>query len=330
MLSKHLISNLTIKSTIKRYSCRKTVLAFFAFLILFSLPAFSAAPTVAVIYPELRAPYNKIFTDMADGIAKEVNGRTFRYMLTKDYSTQDLNQWLNKNNIKVCVALGVRSESATSALENDIPVILGGVLTPKSKTDLRYGISLAPSPDKLFGKLKKLKPSVKEIVVVYNPNKTEWLVRRAQSAATKHRINLVTYSTGSLSESAKIYREIFRRKNINRSAIWLPPDPKSIDNRTLLSFILDQSWKKDTAVFSSSLAHVNKGVLFAMYPDNIRLGQSLGKAAMDELNGNTNKNKGLVPVSDLQTAFNKRTAEHLGINITSAELRSFDAVFPSE
>ncbi len=294
------------------------------------LAAQASTISVAVIYPELRAPFNKIFTDMADGVEKEVNGRTMRYVLKKDYSSKELNQWLSKNDIKVCIALGVRSENATSTLEGNIPVVLGGVITPKPNTSARTGISLAPSPDKLFEKLKKLSSQTKEVVAVYNPNKTEWLIKRAQSAATKYDIQLTTYPTKSLSESAKLYRKIFKRPNMKNAAIWLLPDPSAVDNRALLSLILDQAWKRDIVVFSSSLAHVNKGVLFAMYPDNIKLGQSLGRAAIEELNGNSVREKEILPVTDLQTAFNRRTAEHLGINISNAELRSFDAVFPSE
>ena len=320
---------ITVTKIFTKRAC-KLLIAIFSILFVISVSVHASNSTVAVIYPELRAPFNKIFTDMADGVEQQVNGRTLRYILEKNYSQEKLNQWLRKNNIKVCIALGVRSENATSTMGSDIPVVLGGVLTPKSNANARPGISLAPSPDKLFGKLKKLKPNTKEIVVVYNPSKTEWLIREARSAAAKHRLELVTYPTKSLSQSAKLYREIFKRPGIKNTAIWLPPDPSSVDNRAVLSFILDQSWKKDTAVFSSSLSHVNKGVLFAMYPDNMRLGQSLGRVAIDELNGKAGRNKGVVPVSDLQIAFNKRTAEHLGISVTSAELRSYDAVFPSE
>ncbi|MFK7815404.1 MAG: ABC transporter substrate-binding protein [Gammaproteobacteria bacterium] len=297
------------------------------FSLFWSLPIFSATPSVAVIYPELRAPFNKVFEDIADGVEKKINGRTKRYVLPKDYSQKDLDLWIKKNDIKVCVALGGRGERAANQFTQDIPIVLSGVLQPK--LDKHPGISLAASPDKMFSTLKLQKLNVKQVIVVYNPKKSEWLIREAQSAAKKHDLELITYTTSSLSESAKIYRDIFNRLRIKDAALWLPPDSTSMDNRALLSFVLEQSWNKNVAVFSSSPTHVSKGVLFAMYPDNLKLGHSLGAVAMNELNGG-NKLNDLIPVEDLKTAFNKRTAEHLGIRITKEKLHNYDAVFPSE
>ncbi len=297
------------------------------FLLILSIPSFAATPSVAVIYPELRAPYNKIFEDIAEGVEKKINGRTKRYVLPKEYSQKDLNDWIRKNDIKVCVALGGRGEKAANQFTQDIPIVLSGVLQSKSIT--HPGISFAASPDKLFSTLKRQKLNIKQVIVVYNPKKSEWLMREAQSAATKHGLELITYATSSLSNSAKLYREIFKRLRIKDAAIWLPPDSTSIDNRTLLSFVLEKSWSHHVAVFSSSPAHVNKGVLFAMYPDNLKLGFSLGAVALEELNGGAEIDT-LIPVEDLKTAFNKRTAEHLGVRFTSNDLRKYDAVFPSE
>lgn len=310
-----------------KYSVKRIVLVACVFILILSLPIFAATPSVAVIYPELRAPFNKVFEDIADGVEREVNGRTIRYVLPKDFSQKKLNDWIRKNDIKVCVALGGRGENAANQFAQDIPIVLSGVLQPKSI--MHPGISLAASPYKLFATLKKQKLNIKQVIVVYNPDKSEWLIREAQSAALKHDLELVTYTTSSLSESAKIYREVFKRLRVKDAAIWLPPDSTSIDNRTLLSFVLEQSWDHDVAVFSSSPAHVNKGVLFAMYPDNLKLGQSLGEVAMEELNGGTKLND-LIPVEDLKTAFNKRTAEHLRVRFTSDDLRRYDVVFPSE
>ncbi len=303
----------------------KVVLCSAVFAILIALPTFASTPSVAVIYPELRAPYNKIFDDIADGVEEKVNGHTKRYVIPKNYSKSDLNAWIKKNNIKVCVALGVGGEKAAADLTEDIPVLLSGVLKPKMQNNT--GISLAASPDKLFELLKRKMPNVKRVHVVYNPDKTKWLIREAQSDALDHKVELVTYTTKKLAESAKIYRDLFKRPDIKNSAIWLAPDSTSIDNRALLSFVLEQAWAHDVAVFSSSPAHVKKGVLFAMYPDNMKLGLSLGKVALEELNGGSTLDS-MVPVRDLKIAFNRRTAKHLGIHLTGSEMRMFDAVFP--
>jgi len=304
-----------------------TLWCLFVFVLFLSLPSFAATPSVAVIYPELRAPYNKIYEDIAAGVEKKINGKTKRYILPKNHSQQALDAWVKKNNIKVAVALGSKSEKAVNQFSQDIPVVLSGVL--KAKMTDYPGISLAASPDKLFEKLKKQKLNVKKVIVVYNPKKSEWLIQNAHTAAMKHDLELVTYTTSSLSQSAKIYRTIFSELRVSDAAIWLPPDSTSIDNRTLLSFVLEKSWSKNVAVFSSSPAHVNKGVLFAMYPDNLKLGQSLGAVALEELNGGA-KTRTLVPLEDLKAAFNKRTAEHLGIRFSKKDLREYDAVFPSE
>jgi putative ABC transport system substrate-binding protein len=328
MISKSLKINFCYLSAIS-FSLKRVIWCLLAFVIFLSLPLpiFAATPSVAVIYPELRAPYNKIFEDIADGVEGKVNGRTKRYVLPKDYSQNELNDWIAQNDIKVCVALGARGEAAANQFSQNIPIILSGVLNSKSSN--QNGISLAASPDKLFSELKKQKLNIRQVVVVYNPGKSEWLIRKAKVAAEKHNLELVTYTTSSLSESAKIYRKVFKQLRVKDTAIWLPPDTTSIDNRTLLSFVLEQSWDKEVAVFSSNPAHVDKGVLFAMYPDNLKLGERLGAVAMEELNGGSQLN-GMVPLEDLKTAFNKRTAEHLGANFSSEDLRQYDAVFPAE
>jgi len=322
-----LLDTRTKYQTIRLRGVHKAMWCLFAFVLVLSFPLLAAAPSVAVIYPELRAPYNKIFDDIADGVEKKVNGRTKRYILPKDYSQKDLNDWIRKNDIKVCVALGGRGEKAANQFEQNIPIVLSGVLQPKSVA--HPGISFTASPDQLFAKLKQQKLGIKHVIVVYNPDKTEWLIKKAKSAAKKHELELITYTTFSLSESAKKYREIFKRLRVADSAIWLPPDSTSMDNRTLLSFVLEKSWARNVAVFSSNFAHVNKGVLFSMYPDNVKLGQSLGAVALEELNGGTKLDE-MVPVEELKTAFNKRTAEHLGVRFNKSDLRKYDAVFPSE
>ncbi len=312
----------------KLYSCL-VVLAIFLLQLIFLAPVVSTPTNVAVIYPEIRAPFNKIFADIADGVEKQANGSTKRYALKKDYSQKELEQWIVKNNIEVCVGLGRRGENALSEINNGIPFVLSGILSAKDAEQVMPVISMAPSPSKLFAKALSLKKDIKEIIVVYNPKKTQWLILKAREAATEHGITLTALETKSLSDSAKIYRKVFARPGIKNAAIWLPPDSTSVDNKAILSYILEKSWNRNIVVFSSGPAHVSKGALFAMYPDNFKLGERLAEIALSGLDGNKVSQR-IFPAEELHAAINRRTAEHLGINVTNAELRLYDAVFPSE
>ena len=172
---KEFINKLSTHTLIITSAHKKAMWCLFVFALFVAIPTFASTPSVAVIYPELRAPYNKIFDDIAAGVEKKVNGHTKRYVIPKNYSKDELNEWVKKNNIKVCVALGVGGERAAADLSKDISVLLSGILKPKIEDNA--GISLAASPDKLFELLKKKMPDVKRVHVVYNPEKSRWLIR---------------------------------------------------------------------------------------------------------------------------------------------------------
>jgi putative ABC transport system substrate-binding protein len=112
-----------------------------------------------------------------------------------------------------------------------------------------------------------------------------------------------------------------------RDAIWLPQDATTVDENTILPLVLRESWNRGVPVFSSSFLHVKKGALFALYPNNAELGRSLGSSALAVLAGDSRK-RGIVPLREVQTAVNLRTASHIGLSIGYQQQRSFDFVFP--
>ena len=102
-----------------------------------------------------------------------------------------------------------------------------------------------------------------------------------------------------------------------------------MNDRVILPMILEQAWEKQVVVFSSNPSHVNKGALFALYPDNEGMGRTLGALADNILAKKRPASPGLLPLRDLLTATNLRTAEHLGIQYTQAQREEFSLVFPS-
>jgi putative ABC transport system substrate-binding protein len=129
-----------------------------------------------------------------------------------------------------------------------------------------------------------------------------------------------------LKSALRFYQEAFASADPRRDVLWLPQDSTVVDESAVLPLVLQESWNRGIAVFSSSVSHVKRGVLFALYPNNLELGRSLAISAQAALAG-APPPKGLLPLRETLVAVNLRTANHLGIPIGSRQ-QTFDLVFP--
>ena len=293
-----------------------------------SIACVYAEPKVGVIIPELREPYKKIFDTVGSGIDDGLRKRTSKLILSKDYDSQSITRWIEKENINAIIALGGIGQKASVYIPRNIPIVLGGLLSSPSPMNKFPGVALTPNPKSLFGLLKNLSSQRNKVIVVYNPNKNQWLVDLAKQQAAAARIQLVAYKATDIKQSAKIYDEVFDSHDSENIAIWLLQDRKVVDSRVVLPFILENAWQKKIVVFSSALSHVKKGVLFSMYPDNELHGKQLAALMTKEKASSSSVGNKLYPTRGLQDAINSRTAEHLGLALSRAKLREFDVVFP--
>ncbi len=287
-----------------------------------------ARKNIAVVYPELDDPYRTIFARMLEGIDERTRTHLSHYVIGRYSDPEALNQQLKRAGIKVVITLGRQGLQATSSLNSDISIIAGAVFSiPENESRSIGGIMLAPDPALLFLRLKSLLPKVKRVMVVYDPQRNEKLIKIARDAAKSQGLELVAYEANDLVSAVRLYESLFRSIDAERDALWLPQDATTADETTILPLILKESWNRNIPVFSSSFLHVKKGVLFALYPDNVQLGRSLATEALEMVSGETEK-PSLSLLRDVQTAVNLRTASHLGLNIGYQQQRTFDAVFP--
>lgn len=309
--------------------------AFYSFLLLWFIliglgigqAALAAPLSVAVIYPDIREPYRSIFRNIISGIEDRLGEPTKSYLLGSNYDIQKVSDWLEKEQVKIVIALGSRGLPVAKELQSRFKVIVGAVLiTPD---DNLTGISLTPDPKYLFQKLKELVPRVKRVTIIYNREHSGWLMERAQESARIYELNLNEFPTNHLREAAVLYRDILSKLEGGIDAVWIPQDP-SIDEQTILAIVLQESWERNLAVFSSNLAHVRNGALFALYPDNKNMGRSLADLALNKMHNGKNSLLGIMPLRDLFIAVNIRTAEHLGLKFKNQIKQQFDYIFPSQ
>lgn len=287
-----------------------------------------SAAALAVIYPDLGEPYRSVFSEILTGIKQQARATIPSYPIGANMDAAELNEDLKRRGTRVVIALGRQGVKTASGLDRNLAVVVGGVLSvPEAELRRGAGISLTPAPDLLFARLKALLPGVKRVIVIYNPQHNEWLMALAREAAKAEGLELVTQEARDLSAAARLYQAAFATVDKHRDAIWLPQDATAVDEDTILPLVLKEAWSRGVAVFSSSLLHVRKGVLFALYPDNQGLGRALAQTAQGVLAGEA-RPAGMSPLRAVRTAVNLRTASHLGLNLSYAEQRSFDSVFP--
>lgn len=287
-----------------------------------------APGSIAVVYPILGEPYHSIFASIIDGIEDNAKSAMRTYPVAANTDPAELNAQLRRNGAKVVIALGRQGLKAASALDRELPLVAGGVLSvPEADSRAMTAISLTPDPALLFARLRSLLPGIRRVVVVYHPQNNEWLIRLAREAARAQGLELVAHEARDLASAARLYESTFASSDSKRDAIWLPQDSTTVDETTILPLVLKESWNRNIAVFSSSFLHVKKGALFALYPNNLELGRSLAWSALAHLSGDPRR-RGMLPLRDVHIAVNVRTAGHLGLSLSYQQQRAFDAIFP--
>lgn len=302
------------------------------FLVLPGCITYAASETISsgitIVYPDMSEPYRSIFAKIIEGIEDKARAQVRRYPIGASADAADINGLLKRGGTKVVIALGRQGLKVASGLDRDIAVVVGGVLSiPDSEGRTMIGISLTPDPALLFSHLKKLRPGVKRVFVVYDSKHNDWLIKLAREAAKAQGLDLVAKEASNLGAAAHLYEDIFASADSQYDAVWLPQDATTVEENTILPLILKESWSRGVPVFSSTFPHVKKGILFALYPDNVEMGRTLASYALGILASGP-KRSGIVPLRDVSTAVNVRTASHIGLALDAQRLHDFDFVFP--
>lgn len=285
---------------------------------------------IAVLYPDIGEPYRSVFWKIIEGIEDKTNAKVASYAVGPNFNPQTVSSDLKRQEIKVVIALGRNGLKAAGTLDREFGVIGGGVVSPP-ENETRSGtiLSLAPDPSLLFSRLKALSPKVQRIHVVYDPRQSAWLIKLAREAARSHGQELIAQEAQDLKSALAIYQNILANADGKRDAVWLPQDSTTVEESLVLPLVLQESWNRGIPVFSSNVSHVKRGALFALYPNNVEIGRNLAASALGVVAG-TSSARGLLPMRDVLTAFNTRTANHLGINPSSSQQQDFSLLFPEQ
>ena len=286
---------------------------------------------IAVIYPKTGQPYQGFFLKIVEGV-EATAGKKLRvasFSVGPDADLKQLGHELLERDFRVTIALGRTGIKAARTFPPQIHVVAGAVVTATESEASGLSVySLAPDPALLFGQLLRLAPEIKRVFVLYDARQNSWLIELAREAARMHGLELIAHHASDLQSAVRQYQKFLAGANPRADALWLPPDLTTVDDSTVLPFVLQQAWNRKLTVFSSSLTHVERGVLFSLYPDNLAVGRSLANHALAQLALGRPASPRMVPLRDVLIAVNTRSASHLGIKLGSKPRQDFDLVFP--
>ena len=283
---------------------------------------------VAVLYPETNAPYRQIFADILHGIEQGLTAETVRAQaLPEAPEGAALRRWLDQQAPAVVITLGRVPTETYEKIGRKTPHVIGALdASPQTHPNVA-GVGLAVDPALLFATLQRLSPATQRVWVVFNPAYDRWLIALAQTAAAARDLKLEPLEAGDLRESARQFLRIFQTADPATDAIWLVADTGLIDSETILPLVIEKSWQRRLPVFSNSLLHIQRGVLFALYPDNVPLGRRLAELAARALR-TPEARSSIEVLRAVKRALNLKIAAHLDLTIDRDLERQFDLVFP--
>ena len=280
-----------------------------------------SAVDLVIIYPEVREPFARVFEEVVRGAEEGYQQKVRRVSMAENQSPVDFVHVLDQSS--PVLVLGNRLARQVTEHNADRDLIVGAVST--EYTDV-FGITLIPDAAVIANKLPVLVPGIKTVHIVTNAENNLLDFDRATEALSQQGIQLSIYQAEDIRVAAKVYRDLMQTLD-KEDAVWILPKG-SFMNNAMLAILLHESWEKHFVVFSSNPVHVKRGALFSIYPNNYKMGLSLGRLAQDIVQGNSPQRQ-MQALEDVFVTVNERTSNHLGIDLTDEMRTHIDLILPA-
>lgn len=271
------------------------------------LPCNALSSGLLIVYPKVKAPYNKIYEDIVKGINENYPGLIQELQLSGNDESNVLAEQIKQHKPSVVMTLGKRSLKKVRQLAPPIPIVAGAITKTEEAVS---GVSMSLDAEVILSHLLEMAPSVKRVYAV-SDLQSQVQLEGAEAYLSERGKVLQIERVGSVQETADKYLKIIHQASAE-DAIWLMRGT-SLNDPSILMLVLEAAWKKKIIVFSSNPSHVKRGALFSLYPDNEKMGRALAKIAQQHEQELIPLNAGLTPLRSVHLIVNKRTSKHLGI-----------------
>ena len=276
---------------------------------------------LVIIYPEVREPFARIFEEVVRGAEEGYQQEVRRVSMADNQSPVDFVHVLDQSS--PVLVLGNRLARQVTEHNADRRLIVGAV---NSEYNNVFGITLVPDALVVAAKLPLLVPDVRTVHIVTNPDNNLLDFDHVTTVLQQQGIELSIHRAEDIRVAAGVYRDLMPTLS-EQDAVWILPKGSFVNN-AVLAILLHESWEKHFVVFSSNPIHVKRGALFSIYPNNYKMGLSLGRMAWDIAQGNSPQRQ-MQALDDVFVTVNERTSNHLGINLSDDIRSHIDLILPA-
>jgi len=276
---------------------------------------------LVIIYPEVREPFARIFEEVVRGAEEGYQQEVRRVSMADNQSPVDFVHVLDQSS--PVLVLGNRLARQVTEHNADRRLIVGAV---NSEYNNVFGITLVPDAAVVAAKLPLLVPDVRTVHIVTNPDNNLLDFDHVTTVLQQQGIELSIHRAEDVRVAAGVYRDLMPTLS-EQDAVWILPKGSFVNN-AVLAILLHESWEKHFVVFSSNPIHVKRGALFSIYPNNYKMGLSLGRMAWDIAQGNSPQRQ-MQALEDVFITVNERTSNHLGINLSDDIRSHIDLILPA-
>ena len=217
-------------------------------------------------------------------------------------------------------AVGIWALQAVVSRPPSAPVVYAMVLNPPSVlgADSKNvtGASMNVPVEQSIRLFKQLGPQIKRIGVIYNKNRTGYLVRQAQAAAKEEGLELVTREVNSPKDVVGALESM--QDGID--ALWIVPDETTLSQAVVQQMLLF-SYRKRIPLLGLSDRHAQMGALFSLsFASGEDIGRQAGELAQAILAGKSASGVPYTNARKVALSVNLKAAQKLGLEIPQAIL----------
>jgi putative tryptophan/tyrosine transport system substrate-binding protein len=280
-------------------------------LIAFFAPCVLAQNKVLTIQSSNLAPYE----ESLKGFQSTCNVPIDRLVIS-EIKDKNIAQEARKTNPSVILSIGMDAFDSVKDIEN-IPIIYMMVINPQAASGKSNftGVRMSVAQEEQLAIFLKAVPSMKNIGLLFNPEKTGYYAKRAADACRKAGINLIVKEIRDPKEGPSAIKSMAGKVD----GFWMLPDSSVFTSETIEYLFLFSIGNK-VPILTFSEIYLESGALASAGVDPFDMGAQAGEMACEILAGKpvsalspVDARKGIISV-------NVKAADKLGIHMDEKSL----------